>query len=74
MYAGRNFGKKEDLAKAVEKGEKVTIFQPRKVRKYTGRKAPVNGLAHVEGPWLERGEHDWHADVLLKDGKIVEVI
>ena len=75
MYAGKNFKNKEDFEKTVAKGKKVTVFEPRWARKYTHQRVPINGLVHILGPWItkEVTKHDWQADAILKDGRVIEV-
>ena len=86
MYCGKNFKKKEDLEKAVKKGEKVTIFQPKWARKVTHQKVPINGEVPVMGPHFhlrdlrdetdktaEVKQHEWFANVTVVDGVVKEV-
>jgi hypothetical protein len=86
MYTGKNFKKKEDLEKAVKKGEKVTLYLPRWVRRITHQKVPTSGIVPVMGPHIhlrdlrneedktpEVKQHEWFADVKLVDGVVKEV-
>ena len=86
MYTGKNFKNKEDLEKAIKKGQKVTVFQPRWASKVIHQKVPNNGTIAVMGPWFrlrnlrdekdiapESKQHNWWADVQIKDGRIVDV-
>jgi hypothetical protein len=84
MYCGKNFANKEDLEKAIKKGEKVSIFLPRWVRRITHQRCPANGITSVLGPHLhlktgiddkttECKQHEWATDVRVEDGVIKEV-
>lgn len=82
-YTGWNFQTKEDLEKTVKAGKKVTVFQDKEVEHYTHKKVPTNGLVHIMGPhivWSNpdpkriNTKHNWYADVILKDGVIVDVM
>ena len=84
MYTGKNFNNKEDLEKAVKSGEKVTIFQPKWIRKVTQEKTPTRGIIPVMGPHIhfrtssedtikECKQHSWFANAYVIDGVIVDV-
>jgi len=84
MYCGKNFEKKEDLEKAIKKGEKVTIFLPRWMRRRLHQKCPTNGIVAVMGQHIhfkggiedkvpEVKQHSWWTDVRVENGVIKEV-
>jgi hypothetical protein len=85
MYCGKNFANKEDLEKAIRKGEKVTVFLPYWVKRRTGLKCPKNGITNVLGPHFhiktsaDKGDipecrkHEWEAAVRIENGVIKEV-
>lgn len=67
MYATRNFRTKKAFREAVERGERVTVFQP-------GRLFPAlrEGCGTVEGPHAPE-PHRWYAEVELREGVVVKV-
>ena len=83
MYTSYDFRTKEDLAAAVKAGRKVTLFQPKSVRRYLGKFVALNGTFTVMGPHIklapkDRSEevktHTWFATVVVKDGVVKEVM
>ena len=76
MYTGFNFKTKEDLVKAIKAGKKVTVFQSKIVGHYTHRGVPTDGQVTIQGPWVTKDNkhHDWFAEAVIKDGRIVEVL
>ena len=86
MYCGKDFANKEDLEKAIKKGEKVSVYTPRWVKRVTKQKDPVNGIVAVMGQHIhlrdlrdatdikpECKQHSWWADVRIESGVIKEI-
>jgi len=82
MYCHVDFKTKEDLEKAVDRKKKVTVFQPKGVKRFTGKDAPASGVVTVMGPhtkfigpeseWIKN--HTWYAKVKIQNGVIKEVM
>lgn len=67
MYTTVNFKTKKALREAVQSGQTVTLFAP-------GLGTPKSdGTEYVEGPHYP-APHTWHAQVTMKDGKVVKVV
>lgn len=86
MYCGKNFENKENLEKAVKKGQTVTVYTPRWASRVTHQKCPRNGIVAVMGPHIhlrdlrdttdikpECKQHSWWTDVRVEGGIIKEV-
>lgn len=65
MYTDRNFPTKKALKEAVARGDIVTVYQPGGIFP-----TPTDGTAFVEGP---HGVHKWYAQVLLNNGRVINV-
>jgi hypothetical protein len=66
MYTSTNYKTKKALKEAVLAGTKVSIFAP-------GMGNPVrDGVEYIEGPHYPK-PHSWYAEVLMKDGYVVNV-
>jgi len=90
MYTSYDFKTKEDLADTVKAGKKVTLFQPKSVRRYLGKNVALNGTFTVMGPHIKLASkdkahgtspkeeevkvHTWFATVVVKDGVVKEVM
>jgi len=66
MYTVENFKTKKALREAVAAGKEVRIMTVG-----LGRPAE-NGTEYLEGPHFPKA-HTWYAQVLMKDGLVVEV-
>jgi hypothetical protein len=67
-YGNPNCRTKKELKERVERGERVTVFEPG-----PGIGAvPANGTAAVEGPHYPE-PHRWYAQVIIKNGRVVKV-
>jgi hypothetical protein len=67
MYAEGNPKTKKQLREWVESGKRVAAFQPGGIFP-----SQTDGSAAIEGPHYPK-PHRWYAQVILKDGYIVEV-
>jgi len=66
MYSSINFKTKKQLKDAVASGQKITIYAP-------GLGTPKrDGIEFLEGPHYPE-PHKWYAQVMMKNGFIVEV-
>lgn len=68
MYTHFNFKTKKSLKEAVERGDRVTYFQPGPFASET----PKNGTIYLEGPHYPE-PHKWYAQATVKDGIIIKV-
>lgn len=67
MYASINYKTKKALKEAVNKHVPVAVFSPGYGEPYF-----EEGSIAVEGPWYPE-PHKWYAQVVVKNGYIVEV-
>jgi len=67
VYCTKNFPTKAALIEAVERGMKVSIFQPGSFSN-----EPTSGEVSIEGPHSPK-PHTWSARVTLRNSLIVEV-
>lgn len=68
MYTTTNYPTKKALRAAVERGERVTVFQPGPF----GPDAPRDGTVSLEGPHYPE-PHRWYAQATLVDGIVTKV-
>lgn len=68
MYTTENFKTKKALKEAVDRGDKVTYFQPGPF----GGNESKDGTFCVEGPHYPE-PHRWYASCTAKNGVIVKV-
>ncbi len=68
MYTCIDFETKKDLEAAVANGDDVRIYQPGP----SSGDEPTNGEVSVEGPHYPE-PHQWHARVMLHEGRVVHV-
>ena len=66
MYVTPNFKTKKALREAVERGDAVEVYSPGIFP------ANRNGIESVEGPHYPK-PHRWYAQVVVRDGLVVEV-
>lgn len=66
-YVNPNFKTKKELIAALQKGERITVFQPG-----LGT-IPSNGEIDLEGPHAPAA-HAWYAEGEMKEGRLVKVI
>lgn len=71
MYVTPNFKTKKALKEALEKGEKVSVFQPN--GDLFGSKPTANGTVAVEGPHYPE-PHRWYARLQVTDGVVTKVL
>ena len=76
MYAEPNFKTKKALKEAVAAGKHVTVFQPNDMFGKTQQtlEQSVHGPVKVtlEGPHYPK-PHRWYAQVVVANGRVVEV-
>jgi len=66
MYASTNFKTKKAFKKAVQSGQKISLFAP-------GLGTPKeNGTEFVEGPHYPES-HSWYAQVEMRNGFVIKV-
>lgn len=68
MYTTINFKTKKAFKEAVERGERVTVYQPGPF----GGNVPKNGRVCIEGPHFPE-PHRWYATATLENGVVVKV-
>lgn len=71
MYVNPNFKTKKALREAVQRGERVIVFQPNS--DVTGFPGTTNGSVDVEGPHYPE-PHRWYARVQMTDGAVTKVL
>ena len=69
-YTTVNYLTKKALKEAVQRGQRVTVYQPN--AELTGATLPENGVVYLEGPHFPKA-HTWYAEATVKDGIIVKV-
>lgn len=70
VYVHPNYPTKKSLKDAVAQGKKVTVYQPNADAYRIA--PPSDGTVWVEGPHYPE-PHKWYGEVVLKDGRVVEV-
>lgn len=65
-YTKENYQTKKALKQAVERGDRITCYQP------AFGSTPANGELSVDGPHYPQ-PHKWYARVTLKDGYVIKV-
>lgn len=68
MYTSKNFKTKKALKEAIERGEKITVYQPGPF----GGNEPTNGKVTLEGPHYPE-PHKWYAQGELVDGYLIKI-
>lgn len=67
MYTEIDFKYKKLLKEAVAKGVAVYIYAP-------GLGTPKrDGREYIEGPHYPKA-HTWYAEVMMKDGRVIDVV
>lgn len=66
-YVSPNYKTKKELKEAVERGNRVIIFEP------ISGLVPNDGVVSVSGPHAPL-PHTWDARVSVKDGYVVKVV
>lgn len=69
MYTTRNYKTKKQLKEAVERGDKVTYYQPNDMGFAS---LPMNGSITLEGPHFPQ-PHKWYAQATVENGCVVKV-
>lgn len=72
MYCQKNFKTKKELKEAVKTGEKLYIYQPNDMFGNPKASPSYSGPADLEDPHYPK-PHSWYANVMIKEGVIVEV-
>lgn len=69
MYVTPNYKTKKAVKEAINKGDKIRVFQPNNIFNV---ETPRNGTVYLEGPHYPE-PHKWYGKGIMKDGYLSKI-